>query len=66
VDVYDDDWTRLAWVQLVGRVTIVPVDAGTDGMTALAAKYDQYTERIPPGPLLRLDVERALHWLATD
>ena len=27
VDRYDADWTRLAWVQLLGDVTIEPVDA---------------------------------------
>src|SRR3954463_528942 len=26
IDHYDDDWTRLAWVQLLGDVTIEPVD----------------------------------------
>jgi PPOX class probable F420-dependent enzyme len=64
VDVYDDDWTRLAWVQLTGRVTILPDDSAPDAMAALAAKYEQYASRTPPGPLLRLDVERALHWRA--
>jgi hypothetical protein len=35
-------------------------------MAALAAKYEQYAKAAPPGPLLRLDVERALHWRAAD
>jgi PPOX class probable F420-dependent enzyme len=69
VDVYDDDWSRLAWVQLLGRVEIldVPRDAG-DGpdaaaaLAALAAKYPQYAERTPPGPLIRLAVERVIRW----
>ena len=67
VDVYDDDWTRLAWVQLVGRVTIVSAEApkGAGAVAALAAKYEQYADRTPPGPLLRLAVERALHWRAS-
>jgi PPOX class probable F420-dependent enzyme len=67
IDEYDDDWTRLAWVQLLGRVDIVPVDSspeGTDALAALATKYQQYAESPPPGPLLRLSVERALHWRA--
>jgi PPOX class probable F420-dependent enzyme len=68
-DVYDDDWSRLAWVQLLGGVEIVdvPRDArvGPDaaaGLAALAAKYPQYAERTPPGPLIRLAVERVIHW----
>ena len=66
VDEYDDDWTRLAWVQLLGRVDIVPIDAAPEAVEALAAKYSQYARRTPPGPLLRLEVERALHWRAAD
>ena len=66
VDVYDDDWIRLAWVQLLGRVEVVPVESSPEAMEALAAKYEPYAERVPPGPLLRLSVERALHWRAAD
>jgi PPOX class probable F420-dependent enzyme len=64
VDLYDDDWSRLAWVQLLGRMDIVSVEAAPEAMTALAARYEPYAERTPPGPLLRLEVERALHWRA--
>ena len=66
VDVYDDDWGRLAWVQLLGRIDVVPVDSAPDAVAALAAKYEQYARRTPPGPLLRLTVERTLHWRAAD
>jgi PPOX class probable F420-dependent enzyme len=64
VDEYSDDWERLAWVQLQGRVEVVSTDAAPEAMDALAAKYEQYAERRPPGPLLRLTVERTLHWRA--
>jgi len=64
VDVYDDDWTRLAWVQLRGSVEVVPIAGAPGAMNALAVKYEPYAERTPPGPLLRLSVERALHWRA--
>ena len=62
VDEYDDDWTRLAWVQLLGRVWVLPPGASTAALDALAAKYSQYARAAPPGPLLRLEVERVLHW----
>jgi PPOX class probable F420-dependent enzyme len=66
VDVYDDDWSRLAWVQVLGRVEVVTVDAAPEAVAALAAKYEPYAKRTPPGPLLRLEVERALHWRAAE
>jgi PPOX class probable F420-dependent enzyme len=64
VDRYDDDWSRLAWVQLLGRVDVLPAGDPPEAMAALAAKYEPYAERTPPGPLLRLTVERTLHWRA--
>jgi len=64
VDVYDDDWSRLAWVQLVGRVDVVPLSSTPEAVAALTAKYPQYAERTPPGPLLRLSVERSVQWRA--
>lgn len=64
VDTYHDDWSRLAWVQLLGRIDIVPVDDSPEAMRVLAAKYAPYVLRTPPGPLLRLSVERALFWRA--
>jgi PPOX class probable F420-dependent enzyme len=65
VDVYSDDWSQLAWVQLLGRVEWTSVERGAEGMAALAAKYEPYAKRTPPGPLMRLAVERALYWRAT-
>jgi PPOX class probable F420-dependent enzyme len=64
VDVYDDDWTKLAWVQLLGRVEVLGIDEAPAALDALAAKYAAYRERLPPGPLFRLGVTRALHWRA--
>jgi PPOX class probable F420-dependent enzyme len=64
VDRYEDDWSRLAWVQLLGRVEVRDPEVEGAGLEALAAKYTPYRERRPPGPLLRLGVERALHWRA--
>lgn len=63
VDRYDDDWSRLAWVQVLGRVTVV--DTGDEALAALSAKYPPYRDRPPAGPLLRLDAGRTLCWRAT-
>jgi PPOX class probable F420-dependent enzyme len=66
VDVYDDDWTRLAWLELRGRVAIVPVRDAPDALAALVARYPRYTPEPPPGPLLRLAVEDATWWRAVE
>jgi PPOX class probable F420-dependent enzyme len=64
VDVYDDDWTRLAWVQLLGTVDVLEASDAPGALDALARRYPPYRVRRPPGPLLRLRVERALQWRA--
>jgi PPOX class probable F420-dependent enzyme len=65
VDVYDDDWSRLAWVQLLGRIDVLQAGSAPDALEALARKYAPYAERRPPGPLLRLTVERTRQWRST-
>ena len=65
VDRYEDDWSRLAWVQALGRVTVLDEDEAPAGaLAALREKYPPYRERPPGGPFLRLDVARALCWRA--
>jgi PPOX class probable F420-dependent enzyme len=64
VDRYDDDWSRLAWVQLLCRVEVVQAPDAPAALDALAARYRAYRDRRPAGPLLRLEPERALHWTA--
>jgi PPOX class probable F420-dependent enzyme len=66
VDRYSDDWAQLAWVQVLGRVSIMKVDEGRVGLEALRAKYEPYREETPPGPLLALDPQRYLWWRAAD
>jgi PPOX class probable F420-dependent enzyme len=66
VDRYSDDWEELAWVQVLGSVRIVEVADGAKGLEALSAKYGQYREMAPPGPLLALEPERYLWWRAVD
>ena len=64
VDRYDDDWTRLAWVQVLGDVRIVDAGDAPEVMDALGSKYEPYRESAPPGPLIRLAPRRALSWSA--
>ena len=64
VDRYEDDWSTLAWVQVLGRVEILPVTAEPEAVEALRSKYPQYRTRSPSGPLLKLVPGRALCWSA--
>jgi PPOX class probable F420-dependent enzyme len=66
VDRYSDDWDELAWVQVLGSVSILELSEGDAGFQALIAKYEQYREEAPPGPLLALQPERYLWWRAAD
>jgi PPOX class probable F420-dependent enzyme len=66
VDYYDDDWNALRWVQLLGRVEILATEDEPEALEALAAKYSQYRDDPPPGPLLKLAPERALWWRAAE
>jgi PPOX class probable F420-dependent enzyme len=66
VDHYDDDWTRLAWVQLLGRVEVLDAAGREPAVEALVTKYPPYRDEPPGGPLLRLEIERALHWRARE
>lgn len=66
IDRYDDDWTRLAWVQILGDVRIVDAAGAPEAMDALAARYAPYRDSPPTGPLLALAPERCLCWRAMD
>ena len=64
VDHYDDDWSRLAWVQALGRIEVAAVADHPQALSALQAKYAPYRDRVPPGPLLLLRPQRLLWWRA--
>lgn len=67
VDHYDEDWTRLAWVQVKGRARIVDPDG--DGhaaaIAALRAKYAQYRAMaIERRPVIVIERLRITAWRA--
>jgi len=62
VDHYEEDWTRLWWVRVDGAAEVTESDGAVD---ALAAKYPQYREQRPDGPVLRIEVEAYRGWSAT-
>jgi PPOX class probable F420-dependent enzyme len=64
VDRYTEDWSELAWVQLIGETTLLEVAGQERALEALAARYPPYREQSPPGPLLRLVPDRCVWWRA--
>jgi PPOX class probable F420-dependent enzyme len=67
VDDYDEDWTRLWWVRADGTARIV--ENGPDRKEAVAvltAKYPQYREQPPEGPVVEVTVDRWVGWAFRD
>jgi PPOX class probable F420-dependent enzyme len=64
VDRYDDNWSELRWVQLIGEIAVLDRPPTGPGVAALGLRYPQYRAEPPPGPLLRLTIARALWWRA--
>jgi PPOX class probable F420-dependent enzyme len=65
VDHYEDDWTRLWWVRLRGRGTVVEHGPEFEAaLDLLAGKYEQYSDRRPPGPVLAIQIDEWRGWSA--
>jgi PPOX class probable F420-dependent enzyme len=64
VDRYDEDWSRLGWVLLRGRATLV--HDGPEFTTALAllrARYPQYaTMNLEANPVIAVRIDRVTSW----
>jgi PPOX class probable F420-dependent enzyme len=69
VDVWDEDWTRLAWVMVEGAAAVVTDDAERSAaIAALVAKYSQYAAMdlaTAAGAVVAITPERVLAWHAT-
>jgi PPOX class probable F420-dependent enzyme len=68
-DHYDDaDWAALWWVRADGRARVLEDAAAPEAARALdllAARYAQYREHRPAGPVIALDIERLTGWSAS-
>lgn len=62
IDEYDEDWSKLWWVRLRGSARIVD-DARA--IELLSAKYPQYRERPPGGPMIAVSIEERIEWTAS-
>lgn len=62
VDRYDDaDWSRLWWVRADGVARVLTEDRA-DALRWLAEKYPPYRDRLPEGPVIRIEVRRWRGW----
>ena len=65
-DHYEDDWDALWWVRADGQATILGQPAAmAPALTLLAARYPQYREHAPGGPVISIQVTRWTGWAAT-
>lgn len=63
VDHYEEDWDQLWWVRLDGDARVLSAsDEREAALDRLAAKYAQYVERRPPGPVIAITVSAWRSW----
>jgi PPOX class probable F420-dependent enzyme len=71
-DHYDEDWTALWWVRADGIGRVLERTAGRDSgdvrraLALLTARYPQYRDATPPGPVLAVEVTRWSGWVAAS
>jgi PPOX class probable F420-dependent enzyme len=63
----DDDWAALWWARADGVARVLTGDEpeGIEAVAALAARYAQYREQQPGGPVLAVDVRKWSGWSAS-
>jgi PPOX class probable F420-dependent enzyme len=63
VDHYSEGWDSLWWVRVDCTGAALPPGAEAErGLDLLAAKYKQYRERRPEGPVVRMEINRWACW----
>jgi PPOX class probable F420-dependent enzyme len=62
IDHYDENWSQLWWVRLRGTARIVE---DRHAVELLAAKYPQYRDRPPTGPVIAVTIEERSEWTAS-
>lgn len=65
-DHYENDWRALWWVRAdgTGRILDAQQPEGRDAIARLMARYPQYREQPPRGPVLAIDIARWSGWSA--
>ena len=67
VDRWSEDWTKLAWIRLTGRASLVDPDLDDIGrqlvIRALRVKYRQYEDHdLASRPMIHISIDRAVSW----
>ena len=63
VDHYSERWDELWWVRVAGDADLLgPGPEGERALDLLSAKYAQYQERRPGGPVVRVRVRQWTAW----
>ena len=62
IDRYEDYWSRLWWVRLRGTARVVDDPRAVE---LLAAKYPQYAEHPPAGPVIAVAIEERVEWTSS-
>lgn len=60
VDEYDEDWTKLWWARADGWARV----EHSHDLTALVARYPQYRDDPPAGPVIVVEVDHWSGWSA--
>ena len=59
VDHYEEDWNRLWWVRVDGTAAVLEIgDEEERAIAALTARYPQYAQVPPPGPVITIAIQR--------
>ena len=67
-DRWDEDWSRLGWIRVYGRATILEPqpherDEHAAAVAALREKYPQYvTQKLELRPIIRVALDRSRSW----
>lgn len=62
-DHYEEDWSRLWWVRVDGTARVVEDTAEAErAIDLLLARYPQYSQMRPSGPVVAITIERMTSW----
>lgn len=67
IDRWDEDWSRLAWVRMLGEAAVLQPDADpavhADVVAALRARYPQYASHdLETRPVIRIAIQHTTSW----